>query len=254
MTTTLAEAVISFDAKKNRGKSRSNSGGGSKKDHDRVRLCGLSYLVVDDSRFTRSTIKDALHGIGIRTIVEMEGAEAALGHAEKHPVDVIVTDFEMPGMNGAEFVWKLRHSENERVRRIPVVMVSDYADEGHVRAAIGAGINEYLPKPFSQSDLYYRLHRSVFSPKLFVVAPGYVGPARRISEDKSRQNIERRCGLSPADLLGAPAQTEMAPANANPAPAPAKPTVQPKPSFSALSETDPSGQLKTRIGDKGEVD
>ena len=244
--TTPTETAITFDAKKNRRKSRSNSGGAGKKDPDRARLCGLFYLVVDESRFTRSTIKDALHGIGIRNIVEMENAEEVLRYlAAQHLVDVIVTDFEMPGMSGAEFVWWLRRSEDERARRIPVVMVSDHADEVHIRAAINAGVNEYLPKPFSQKDLYSRLHRAVFSPKPFVVGPGYIGPDRRISDDKPRQGIERRCALSPADLLDAPAGPEARRTET------AQPAASPKPSFSVLSETDPSGKLKARIGDKG---
>jgi two-component system, chemotaxis family, chemotaxis protein CheY len=235
--------ALSFAAKKNRKKSGAPARDAGKKDPDRIRLCGLSYLVVDDSRFDRSTVKDALHGIGIRNIVEMEGAEEALGYAARHPIDVIVTDFKMTGMDGTEFVWKLRHSGDDRARRIPVVMVSDYADEGHIRAAIGAGINEYLPKPFSQGDLYSRLHRSVFAPKPFVVSAGYVGPDRRILDEKSRQGIERRCALSPADLLGAPTPEARRIE-------PAKPAAAPKPSFSVLSETDPSGKLGARIGDK----
>lgn len=248
---TVTEAEISFEQKKNRKKSRSRSGGGNKKNPDRVRLCGLLYLVVDDNLFARATVKDALHGIGIRNIVEMEDAEEALGYVGKHPVNVIVADFKMSGMNGAEFVWRLRRSQDERVRRIPVIMVSDHADEGHIRLAINTGVSEYIPKPFSQKDLYARLRRSVISPKPFVVTPGYIGPDRRILNNGTRNSIERRCGLSPSDLLDEPAgpetkqvkavEPEVAAANAEATAAQAKPTANPKPSYSVLSEADLSG-------------
>jgi CheY-like chemotaxis protein len=244
---TAAETEISFERKKNRKKSRPHSDGGKQKDPDRVRLCGLSYLVVDDSRFDRATVKDALHGIGIRNIVEMESAGEALHYVYHHPVDAIVADFDIPGMNGAEFVWQLRRSRDERVRRIPVIMVSDHADEGPIRAAIKAGVNDYIPKPFSQSELYARLRRSIVSPRRFLVTPGYVGPDRRLSEERARQGIERRCGLSPSDLLDEPAaettRTEAAP----PAAAPANPTAKPEPSFSVLSET----AVPRKTGDDG---
>ena len=260
--TTTPEAPLSFESKSGRKKTPSRFSAKNRKNPDRARLCGLSYLVVDHSRITRSTVKDALNGIGIRAIVEIEDAERALRHAEHHPVDAIIVDYEIPGVNGAEFVWRLRRSPNERTRQIPVIMVSDHADQSRVQIALDAGVSEYLAKPFSQTDLYTRLRRSVLAPKPFVVAPDYVGPDRRLLMNGARNGIERRCALTPADLLDQSAETGTEPIAAQePARPAAKPAAKPKPSYSALSEYDPSGgdaesslsrRLKERIkGERG---
>ena len=80
------------------------------KDPGVEKLVGLAYMVADGNRYVRSTIKDALHGMGIRAIVEMDSGEEALGHVEKHAVDAILVGYEMAGMSGAEFAWRLRRN------------------------------------------------------------------------------------------------------------------------------------------------
>ena len=270
---TTPETEISYERKRNRGKPGARFSGGNKKNPDRSRICGLAYLVVDDGRFARATVKDVLHGIGIRNIVEMADAAEAIHYVGEHPVDVIVADFEISGMNGAEFVWRLRRSREERVRRIPVVMVSDHADEGHIRIAINAGVNEYISKPFSQKDLYARIRRSVITPKPFIIASGYIGPDRRVLDNGTRNEIERRCALSPLDLLEKPAGLETkrieatkaagTAASADAAAAQAQPTKKTERSYAVLSEISPLGtdadsglarRLKEQFGTKGGVD
>lgn len=233
---TMAEAGHPEEPRENRENPRKEPGGRSGKDPDHDRLRGLSYLVVDDSRFARAMIKNVLHALGIRNLTESETAEQALNLAKRNGIDVIFTDFELPGMNGAEFVWRLRRWDDERVRRIPVIMVSKYADEGHIRTAINSGVNEYIPKPFSRNILYLRLRRSVLSPKPFIVAPGYVGPDRRIVDDGAEGGVERRSDESPPAeprevASPEPGRNEAAESGT------AEPAAKSKPSFSALSET-----------------
>ncbi|MCC7015599.1 MAG: response regulator [Rhodospirillales bacterium] len=257
-----AEAEISFESKTNRKRFQPYPGGGSGKDPGHDRLCGLSYLVVDDSRFARAMIKTVLHALGIRNLSESETAEQAMNLAKRSGIDVVFTDFELPGMNGAEFVWRLRRWDDERVRRIPVIMISKYADAGHIRIAINSGVNEYIPKPFSRNGLYLRLRRSVLSPKPFIVAPGYVGPDRRIVDGGAESGVERRSDAPPpAEPRAAagpePDRNEAAESGT------AEPAPKPNPSFSALSETAAprkaedgglAATLKERIEDKREAE
>lgn len=177
-----------------------NAPGGGKKDPDLERICALTYLVVDDSRFARAIAKNVLHAIGIRNLFEVEDACQALAAIEKQEIDVAIVDFEMPGMSGAEFTWRLRRSKIERIQQMPIVMISNHADEGHILKAINSGVNEFLPKPFSQGGLYDRLRRAVVARRPFIVSEVYVGPDRRL-KDRDFPRIQQRRGLPPVVLL-----------------------------------------------------
>jgi CheY-like chemotaxis protein len=256
MTATAAETGHSGGSRENPEISRKPSGGGNEDEAARVHLCGLAYLVVDDSRFARALIKSILHGFGIRNLIECESAKQALGMLQSTKIDVILADFEMPEMTGVEFTWRLRRSKDELVQRIPVIMVSTHADESRIRLAINSGVNEYLPKPFAPADLYARIERSVLAPKPFIVAPGYIGPDRRFADGGPENGIERRGGLTmPATLIdftgpepreiaiakpgmAPPASAPAADAGTQPAAPPSPPSPSPSPpTFSALSES-----------------
>lgn len=265
MGTTAAEQDVSKDAKGSDGATWGARG--DKRDPDLERISGLSYLIVDDSRFARATIKNVLHVLGIRNLAEAESAEQALNELDKHPIDIVITDFEMPGMSGAEFTWRLRRSKNERLQQIPVVMVSTHADESHIRLAINAGVNEFLPKPFSQADILMRVKRSVISPKPFIVAEGYVGPDRRF-KDRDGATTAEQSGLRPVliDCTGAePKKFEVGKDGLRPiqpaAQPEAQPETQPEPQpeekhrFSATAETSVpahpgEGGLPAAVGEK----
>lgn len=230
---------------------------GTKADSVHERLCGLAYLVVGGSRFARAMIKSALNGFGFRNLSECESAASALKIVCGGNIDAVITEYEMPGTSGAEFVRQMRRLKSERARRLPVVMVGNDAVAAHVQTAIDSGVNEYLPKPYSRRDLYFRLRRAVVSPKPFVVLPGYAGPDRRVTDVGSPHGVERRSGPSMSvqlyalngsepkwiktAKLGTAGADEKNEAHANPPPAP-KPESKPKPSFSVLAESDLSGK------------
>ena len=210
---------------------------GDKRDPDLEKISGLSYMIVDDSRFARTTIKNVLHALGIRGVFEVESAEQALSDIDKHPIDIVIIDFEMPGMSGAEFTWRLRRSKNERLQRMPVVMVSNHADESHIRLAINAGVNEFLPKPFSQADILMRVKRAVIAPKPFIVAEGYVGPDRRFKDRDGATTVEQS-GLRPVlvDCTGPqPKKFQVGRDGLRPIEPEAKPEAQPR--FSVMDES-----------------
>jgi CheY-like chemotaxis protein len=238
---------------------------GSTTDSVHEGLCGLAYLIVGGNRFARTMIKSALNGFGFRNLTECESAEYALKIVRDGGIDAVITEYEMPGMNGAEFVWHMRRLKGERARKLPVVMVSNDAVAVHVRTAIDSGVNEFLPKPYSRRDLYFRLRRAVVSPKPFVVLPGYAGPDRRVADVGAPHGVDRRGGPSMSvqlyaltgsepkwiktAKLGIGGAGEKNEAHANPPPAP-KPEpgpettseTRPKPTFSVLAESDVSGR------------
>jgi DNA-binding response OmpR family regulator len=108
---------------------------------------GARIFVVDDDEDVREFLADALVSLGYR--VEMlPGAEAALAALAQEVPDLILVDFAMPGMNGAELAREARRL----YPRLPIVFVTGFAESDQLDDALGAGA-PVLRKPFGMDDL-----------------------------------------------------------------------------------------------------
>lgn len=110
-------------------------------------------LIVDDSRSIRTLLKIYLMARSFE-FLEAESAEEGLKVAEVTPVDLILTDFHMDGMNGADFAAQLRASANPKLSKVPILMMTGDPNVAEVRA-LGqkAGINAFVRKPVSCAQL-----------------------------------------------------------------------------------------------------
>jgi two-component system, chemotaxis family, chemotaxis protein CheY len=110
-------------------------------------------LLVDDSRSIRTLLKIYLMARSFEYI-EAESAEAGLKVLETQPVDLILTDFHMDGMNGADFAATVRASRDLKVAKIPILMMTGDANAAEVRnKGQKAGINAFVRKPVSCAQL-----------------------------------------------------------------------------------------------------
>jgi two-component system, chemotaxis family, chemotaxis protein CheY len=110
-------------------------------------------LLVDDSRSIRTLLKIYLMARAFEYI-EAESAEAALKVLETETVDLILTDFHMDGMNGADFAATVRANRNVKVSKIPILMMTGDANAAEVRnKGQKAGINAFVRKPVSCAHL-----------------------------------------------------------------------------------------------------
>jgi CheY-like chemotaxis protein len=119
---------------------------------------GKTILVVDDSPVVRDLISDALRAHGIR-VIEAGDGEDALGKLTSHPnIDLVVTDFEMPRLDGIGLIRALRARPD--VRRIPAVVVSMRGSDADKQAALDVGADAYLVKSdFSHAGLWTMIAR-----------------------------------------------------------------------------------------------
>jgi signal transduction histidine kinase/CheY-like chemotaxis protein len=106
----------------------------------------ISVLVVDDDRLVRRLMSEGLRNLQYR-ITEAENGEQGLAAMERARFDLLLVDFAMPGMNGAEMV----REAQKRQPGIKVLMVSGYADSAAVEAALGSA--RLLRKPFDLAEL-----------------------------------------------------------------------------------------------------
>ncbi len=142
-------------------------------------LSNLRVLIVDDNRFHRSLIRNALMSQGIHNHWEAEDTKAAERVMVDQHVDLIMMDNNMPGEKGSAFTRRIRMDEASVNRCTPIIMISAYGDEQVINAARNSGVHEYVLKPFNVTTLLKRLQVTFKTPRDFVIAPGYVGPDRR---------------------------------------------------------------------------
>jgi two-component system chemotaxis response regulator CheY len=116
----------------------------------------LKLLVVDDSSTMRRIIKNTLARLGYKDI--LEGADGVEGWAQmdSNPdIDMLITDWNMPEMNGLELVKKVR--ADERFIDTPIIMVTTEGGKSEVITALKAGVNNYIVKPFTPQVLKEKL-------------------------------------------------------------------------------------------------
>jgi len=113
----------------------------------------ICALIVDDSSVMRKIVERSLRQAGIELSEVMEagnGMEALAAIQNKKP-DLILSDINMPSMNGLEFVKKLQ--EVAGMKDVPVVMITTEASESHVVEALSYGAKGYIRKPFTPDQV-----------------------------------------------------------------------------------------------------
>ena len=142
-------------------------------------IAALSILIVDDSPQMRAITASVLEGVGIRTILEAGDAAAGLEILRSEAVDVVIVDYKMAPVNGAEFVRRVRNSPDSRDPFVPIIMLTGHADRRRIYEARDAGVSEFLAKPVTAKALIGRLQTLILKPRPFVKLDGYFGPDRR---------------------------------------------------------------------------
>ena len=116
----------------------------------------MKILVVDDSSTMRRIIKNTLNRLGYKDLLEAEhGADAWNVLQKNSDISVLITDWNMPEMNGLELVKKVR--AEEKYVDMPIIMVTTEGGKAEVITALKAGVNNYIVKPFTPQVLKEKL-------------------------------------------------------------------------------------------------
>lgn len=115
----------------------------------------MKILVVDDFATMRRILKHLLGEIGLNDVVEAEDGASALARLRSGGFDLVITDWNMPGMSGLELLKAIR-AEPETAR-LPVLMVTAEAKRNQIVEAAEAGVNGYIVKPFTSQTLKDKL-------------------------------------------------------------------------------------------------
>ena len=143
------------------------------------RFAETNVLVVDDDIAMRKVARAMLMSIGVRVMREAPDGPAGLEAVRNHPVDVVILDWEMPGLDGAGFMRMLRSPGTFPKPAVPVIMLTGHGERSCVVEAIKVGVNEFLLKPVSCKALCERLISVLFRPRPMMLKGDYYGPAPR---------------------------------------------------------------------------
>lgn len=125
-----------------------------------ITLDELNVLVVDDSQTARKHICRVLGNLGIEEITQTTNGKEAVDILNKHFFDLIVTDYNMPEMDGKELTKYVR--EHSHQRSIPILMVTSEANQSHLAGVKQSGVSAVCDKPFEPQEVK-RLIRNILS-------------------------------------------------------------------------------------------
>lgn len=117
----------------------------------------MKILVVDDFSTMRRIIKNLLKDLGFTNIQEADDGSTALPMLQQGDFDFVVTDWNMPGMQGIDLLRAIRSDDS--LKHLPVLMVTAEAKKEQIVAAAQAGVNGYVVKPFTAATLKEKLEK-----------------------------------------------------------------------------------------------
>jgi len=111
----------------------------------------MKFLVVDDSQTMRRIVNNALKSLGYDDIIEAEDGKDAIAKVYTEKIDFIITDWNMPNMNGLELTKAIRG--DDQYTNLPILMVTTRGMKEDVMEALQAKVNNYVVKPFTPQVL-----------------------------------------------------------------------------------------------------
>jgi two-component system chemotaxis response regulator CheY len=114
-------------------------------------MASIKILIVDDSITIRRIITNALKTVGFTDTIEASNGKEALEKLASSKVDFVITDWNMPEMNGLDLIKEIR--ANPVYSSMPILMITTRGTEHDVVEALQAKVNSYIMKPFTPQEL-----------------------------------------------------------------------------------------------------
>lgn len=120
----------------------------------------IRILLADDASFIRDLIKRTIRQFLPQSeITEASDGRKAQAILNRQQVDLVISDWEMPGLTGEELLLWVRGEE--RLARLPFIMVTSLGDKTHIMRAVQSGVSDYLGKPFTPEELMQKVSKAL---------------------------------------------------------------------------------------------
>jgi CheY-like chemotaxis protein len=139
----------------------------------------IEVLIIDDNQYMRKVIRNLLVNLGVKGAHEAGDGIAGLEAIRTNAPDIVILDWEMPLLNGAELLRIVRSPGVFPVPDVPIIMLTGHVERWRVLEANRLGVNEFLRKPVSGKALLDRIVAIVSTPRPMVKVGDYYGPQPR---------------------------------------------------------------------------
>lgn len=162
-------------------------------------------LIVEDNQYMRRVVRNLLMSLGVKNIHEASDGIAGLEAIRLYAPDLVILDWEMPLLDGAELVRIVRSPGVFPLCDIPIIMLTAHVERWRVLEATKLGVNEFLKKPVSAKSLMARMLAILTRPRKMVRIGDYYGPEPRklLCETADRGQLAQSPPL-PAKPMPAP--------------------------------------------------
>ncbi len=143
------------------------------------RLETLKVLVVDDEPAMRKVTRSLLQLIGVKTIHEAKDGRGGLDAICRLAPDIVIFDWQMPDLNGLEFMRAVRAPGRFPLPDVPVIMLTGHGERARITEAIAHRVHEFLLKPVSSKALLARLVSIIVYPRRMIQNGDYYVPEPR---------------------------------------------------------------------------
>jgi len=161
-------------------------------------LAETKILVVDDEPYMRKVIRSLLLLIGVKKIHEAGDGATGLEAIGNVMPDIAMVDWEMPLLNGPEFVRVVRSPSTFAYPNVPIIMLTGHVEQSRVVEAIRLGVNEFICKPVAAKTLLDRIVTIRTQPRPIVQLDNYYGPAPRKLASETLRKIGREAEHIPS--------------------------------------------------------
>ena len=180
----------------------------------KTRLKKVRILIGDPDERVSTLVYSLLRSFGFEQIDVVKDGEAMLGVLRDKDVDLLVSEWDLQGVNGIRLIQLIRGQNKQRWHRdLPAIILTGKADLESVRKARDAGFTEFVAKPFSAKSLSTRLLQIIDNPRSFVVSPVFNGPCRRRRSVADFDPAREQRGKKPAAEKADARMVEILPPN-----------------------------------------
>jgi CheY-like chemotaxis protein len=153
----------------------------------------LSVLVADAHSFSRELIVEILRHLTVANIPSVRSADTAFSTLNEVPADLVLLSWDRTDpFDALAFARDLRQLEDNRLRRLPILLLTGKLTKQQVIAGRDAGIDEFLTKPISPVALRQRLEMVIETPRPFIDSAIFLGPCRRRKNPADYYGAKRR--------------------------------------------------------------
>jgi CheY-like chemotaxis protein len=159
----------------------------------------IQVLVIDDNPYMRKVLRNLLINIGVKYVHEAVDGISGLDSIRLLAPDIVLLDWEMPLLNGAELVRIVRSPGVFPVPDVPIIMLTGHGQRWRIVEAARLGVNEFLRKPVSGKALLERIASILLSPRSMVRLGEYYGPEpRKLFCEPIRKDAVEKSGTGAA--------------------------------------------------------